>query len=58
MPAGAAQPAPVRQDAIRRAYTSGWAWGVVCGLCWGVCTTALAVVLWHMVQAGLRCPAC
>jgi hypothetical protein len=51
-------PGPDLPAAERRAYAQGWAWGVVCGLCAGVCTTGTAVWLWHLAAAALACPTC
>jgi len=36
---------------LRHHYRAGWAWGLVCGLVAGICTTGLLVLL---VQAALQ----
>lgn len=55
----ALQRVALRAHAVaRREYTRGWAWGVVCGLTAGVCTTGGAVWLWHVATAAWACPTC
>ena len=51
-----ASPAP--HPVARLEFMLGWAWGVTCGLCAGVCATVLLVLLYQAAAAAMQCPTC